>query len=39
MEVDDIVSYHDIVTAEILGAYAARVLVSAARRNGLRISI
>ena len=31
MEVDDIISYHDVVTAEIRGAHAARVLVSAAR--------
>jgi len=32
MEVDDIISYHDVVTAEIRGAHAAR-------RNGLRISV
>src|SRR5213079_719534 len=33
------IGYHDVVTAEIWGAHAACVLVSAPRRNGLRISV
>jgi hypothetical protein len=35
VEVDDIISYHDVVTAENWGAHAPRVLVSAPRRNEL----
>jgi hypothetical protein len=33
MEVDDIISYHDVVTAENWGAQATSLLVSAASRN------
>jgi hypothetical protein len=35
MEVDDIISYHDVVTVENWGAQAASLLVSAASRNEL----
>ena len=33
--VDDIISYHDVVTAENWGAQATSLLVSAASRNEL----
>ena len=35
MEVDDIISYHDVVTTKSRGTHASRVLVSAPRRNEL----
>jgi hypothetical protein len=35
MEVDDIISYYDVVTAENWGAQAASLLVSATSRDEL----
>jgi len=35
MEIDDIINYHDVVTAENQGAQAASLLVSAASRSEL----
>jgi len=35
MEIDDIINYHDVVTAENQGAQATSLLVSAASRSEL----